>query len=151
MKPQFNSDQVINLIQSVGKIGGSILATYGVQVQNLWAGWVGSAITAISLWFSHHSAATGPTTTASAPGAVDNTGKLPPVILCVLLACTIGLVAGCASPGESQKIHAGIMANGFGYKDVMTSTNGVKTTNSFKLTIPVNLTNSIPLIEGAFE
>jgi hypothetical protein len=93
----FSPDQVINLIQSTGKIGGAALGTYGVQAQNTWASFVGFAVAAVSLWFSHHSAATPAPVASLAPAAADTTSKLPPVILCVLLAIGAVSMTACST------------------------------------------------------
>lgn len=55
---QFNQDQIVNLIQTVGKIGGAVIGTYGAQAGNVWAAGVGFVTALVSWWFSHHSNAT---------------------------------------------------------------------------------------------
>jgi hypothetical protein len=53
----FNQDQVVNLIQTIGKVGGAALATHGATqgVTNFWELGIGVAMTIVSWWFSHHS------------------------------------------------------------------------------------------------
>lgn len=66
----FNQDQITNLIQTVGKVGGSVLGTagatgsVGTPAANAWSAGVGFALAFVSWWFSHHSNTT-PASTVS--------------------------------------------------------------------------------------
>jgi hypothetical protein len=56
-----NRDQIINLIQSIGKIAGASAATYGAQAQNLTVAVFGAVTALLSFLWSHSSNATRPT------------------------------------------------------------------------------------------
>lgn len=55
-----NQDQLINLIQSIGKIGGGIAAGYGASASNLWAALIGLAVATIGFYYSHKTNAAPP-------------------------------------------------------------------------------------------
>jgi hypothetical protein len=92
----FNEDQLINLIQSVGKAGGGVAAGYGAATSNLWTAVIGAVIALVSWWYSHHANATPPSDQAPAPTAtvVIPAAALKVLTLGLLLA---GLAVGCAT------------------------------------------------------
>jgi hypothetical protein len=55
-----NQDQLINLIQSIGKVGGGIAAGYGASATNLWAAFIGLAVAVAGFYYSHKSNAAPP-------------------------------------------------------------------------------------------
>ncbi len=54
-----NQDQLINLIKSIGKIGGGIAAGYGASASNLWAAFIGFAVAVAGFYYSHKSNSVG--------------------------------------------------------------------------------------------
>lgn len=62
-----NQDQLINLIQSVGKIGGGIAAGYGASTANLYAAVIGLLVAGVGFYYSHKSNATPPAAPTPTP------------------------------------------------------------------------------------
>lgn len=83
-----NQDQITNLVQSVGKIGGAIVGTYGAQASNLWVSGIGFVTAAIAFYFSHRSNATQPVANTAMPA-------IQRVSIVTLLCIGSALASGC--------------------------------------------------------
>jgi uncharacterized membrane protein len=117
-----DNGRIISGIQSNG-IGLRIATP---TATNLWQAGIGIAICFVSWWFSHHAVAS-PGASGGSPGAI------------VGVVALLGLLwlsqSGCVSAGNGRII-AGIQSNGIGLR-IATPT----ATNSFKLVVPLNLSN----------
>jgi hypothetical protein len=115
-----NTQQIINLIQSIGKIGGTALGMYGATQPeiNVWTTGIGFAIALLSFFASHVSA-----------------GKMAAVLLCCLFLA--GAATGCTSTG-TERVRFGVLGNGVGLSFATPAA-----TNSYRLVLPVNMTNLV--------
>lgn len=55
-----NQDQLVNLIQTIGKLVGAALVTHGVGDSGVWESVTGTAVAVGSWYWSHRSNATPP-------------------------------------------------------------------------------------------
>jgi hypothetical protein len=94
-----NQDQVINLIQSIGKIAGAVAATYGAETQNMVIAIFGAVTSILAFYFSHKSNAT-PAPDSTQPTQKSTTLKTG-VVIGTMIASSL-ILAGC-STGTVQK------------------------------------------------